>query len=196
MHSRRFVGPHAPLQIPDIFRVILLDPVAHALLLPQRSPVLIDILIFRLFPPPLFLLFFFLDPFVFLLVVVTSLDIHEIVPDLAGDDRLVDVLLLLRKRCVEEVLLLRRQVLFDIDLEPAEQEWLEDGVERGHDGRLVEQAGLFGPGPHLVKVEPLLERVEIVENVGKDEVEQGPQFGEVVLRRELQTQPRALRDKC
>jgi hypothetical protein len=31
------------------------------------------------------------------------------------------------------------------------------------------------------KVEPLLERVEVVENVGEDEVEEGPKFGEVVL---------------
>lgn len=130
MHTRRFVRPHAPLQIPDILRVILLDPVAHALLLPQRSPILVDILVFRLFPPLLFLLCLLLDSFLFLLVVVTCLDAHEIVPDLAGDYRLVDILLLLRKRGVEEVLLFRRQVLFHIDLEPAEQEWLENGVKR------------------------------------------------------------------
>jgi hypothetical protein len=45
-----------------------------------------------------------------------------------------------------------------------------------HDsGRLVSQISVFS------KVEPLLKRVQVVEDIRKDKVEKRPQFSEIVL---------------
>ena len=54
-------------------------------------------------------------------------------------------------------------------------------MERSDDGRLVQNAFCAVARVHIVKVEPLLKRVEIVKDVRKDKVEQRPELGEVVL---------------
>jgi len=116
----------------------------------------------------------------FLLLPIRLL-VDEILSDLAGYDGLIDVFLLLRKRGVEQVLLLRGELLFDVHFQTTEEEGLENSMEGRHDGAFVEQSGITSAGVHVVEIEPLLERIQVVKDVGEDEIKERPQLGKVIL---------------
>ena len=91
----------------------------------------------------------------------------------------VRLALLPTERRVQNVLLLRGQVRLDVRLEAAKEEGLEERVEVVDDltGALGTE-GLLDVGD----VEPFLEGLEVLEDVGENEVEERPELGEVVLR--------------
>ena len=90
----------------------------------------------------------------------------------------VRLALLPTERRVQNVLLLRGQVRLDVRLEAAKEEGLEERVEVVDD-----LAGALGAKGLLDvwNVKPLLKRLEVLEDVGEDEVEERPELGEVVL---------------
>mmetsp|Transcript_13247 Transcript_13247/g.35347 ORF Transcript_13247/g.35347 Transcript_13247/m.35347 type:complete len:371 (-) Transcript_13247:1139-2251(-) len=104
--------------------------------------------------------------------------------ELPVEDLNVLVPLHLRGVAVEHVLELGRDRQVHVCLETPQQEGLEDEVELGHHLALLlllQDLGLATVVGH-VKVEPLLEALEIVEDVRQEEVEQAPQFREIVLQ--------------
>ncbi|KAI3476655.1 hypothetical protein L1887_61750 [Cichorium endivia] len=115
-----------------------------------------------------------------------GLALEEPASDLAADDRVVELLLELGERRIEEILLLGRQVGLDVCLEPTQEERLEDLVELGDDlGGVFLREDAVGAlvVVNVGKVEPGLERGEVVKDVGQDKVEERPEFGEVVVER-------------
>mmetsp|Transcript_41676 Transcript_41676/g.114833 ORF Transcript_41676/g.114833 Transcript_41676/m.114833 type:complete len:297 (+) Transcript_41676:818-1708(+) len=105
---------------------------------------------------------------------------------------LVHLLLPVREPREQNVLVLFGQADLDVRLEPPQQKRPQDLVELGDD-RVLELALhdlLLVVVLGEVEVEPRLERVEVVEDVRQQEVEQRPQLGQVVLQRRAgQEQP-------
>lgn len=122
------------LELVEVLVVVLLDGVVLPLPLPQRKPPnsLLDSDDLR-----------FLDSRCSSLLVgfgrVQSVDsssdllLDEVVSESPVDDVLVEFLLSNGDGSVEEVLLLRRERLFDVDLESSKEEGFENGVETGDD---------------------------------------------------------------
>lgn len=100
--------------------------------------------------------------------------------DGAVEDELVHALLLFGERGVEHNLLLGRDGELDVGLEAAEQKGLENVVELADHLLLLlalDNAHLLGILVDVGHVEPALERVQVVKDVGEEKVEQGPQLG-------------------
>mmetsp|Transcript_8505 Transcript_8505/g.28977 ORF Transcript_8505/g.28977 Transcript_8505/m.28977 type:complete len:798 (+) Transcript_8505:345-2738(+) len=96
----------------------------------------------------------------------------------------IHALLLLRELRVEHVLELVGDAEVHVRLEPAEEEGPEDEVELGdHLLLLLALEDLLLAVPVLDgKVKPVLEGVEVVEDVREQKVEEGPELREVVLQ--------------
>ena len=97
-----------------------------------------------------------------------------------GTRRVEDVEEEQAERRIEHVLLLGREARLDVRLEAPQEERPQDRVQRADEARRARRARRVRR--RRGQREPVLERVEVREEVRQHEVEQRPQLGEVVLR--------------
>ena len=96
----------------------------------------------------------------------------------------VNLLLLLRDTHLHMDLNLGWQALFHLLLDPTQKEWLQDSMQLLND--LLVSLLLLGFGHFflaLAQIKPLVEIVRAGENFRKQEVKEGPELVQIVLKR-------------
>ena len=108
-----------------------------------------------------------------------------------GDVLLVELALALGQAALDDVLVLPGELLLDVFLQTAQQEWPQDGMEAGDDGLVVLGRALDHARQRVG--EPVLELRVGCEHLRHQEMHQRPQLHQIVLKGRARDQQPPLR---